>query len=146
MGAFLCSPRASRSLSWPEQQGQRPTWRTLAQLLPRLCCNHPLASALGHRSYMHSFSLAGKYFVLVDYPLRAKKPQSIADGFIEAFSWFEKEPTIVYVIDRESGQFWSFCTESFFSFHHINGFEKEGKVYIDLIAYPNADIIYKVSG
>lgn len=97
-------------------------------------------------SYMHSFSLAGKYFVLVDYPLRAKKPQDIDDGFIEAFSWFEKEPTIVYVIDRESGQFWSFCTESFFSFHHINGFEKGGKVYIDLIAYPNADIIYKVNG
>lgn len=97
-------------------------------------------------SYMHSFSLAGRYFVLVDYPLRAKNPKDIVDGFIEAFSWFGSEPTVVYVIDRDSGQVWSFCTESFFSFHHINGFEKDGKVYIDLIAYPNADIIYKVNG
>jgi carotenoid cleavage dioxygenase-like enzyme len=97
-------------------------------------------------SYMHSFSLAGRYFVLVDYPLRAKKPQDVVDGFIQAFSWYDKEPTVVYVVDRDSGQVWSFCTESFFSFHHINGFEKEGKVYIDLIAYPNADIIYKVNG
>lgn len=97
-------------------------------------------------SYMHSFSLAGRYLVLIDYPLRAKEPQDIAEGFIQAFSWYENEPTIVYVIDKESGQFLSFQTESFFSFHHINGFEKEGKVYIDLIAYPNADIIYKVNG
>lgn len=96
-------------------------------------------------SYMHSFSLAGKYLVLVDYPLRAKNPRDIAHGFIEAFTWYEKECSTVYVIDRDSGQYWTFSTLPFFSFHHINGFEKEGKIYIDLIAYPNADIIYKVN-
>lgn len=96
-------------------------------------------------SYMHSFSLAGRYVVLVDYPLRAKNPKDIAHGFIEAFSWFEKEPSKVYVIDKESGRVWTFFTTSFFSYHHVNGFEKDGKVYVDLIAYPSADIIYKVN-
>lgn len=96
-------------------------------------------------SYMHSFSLAGRYVVLVDYPLRAKNPKDIVNGFIEAFSWFKNEPTIVYVADRDSGKVWTFFTESFFSYHHVNGFEKEGKVYVDLIAYPTADIIYRVN-
>lgn len=116
--------------------------------IPYLSCERKLVASIpvDAISYMHSFSLAGKYAVLVDYPLRAKNPQDIADGFIEAFSWYEKEPTIVYLIDRESGQYWSFRTEPFFSFHHINGFEKDGKVYVDLIAYPTPDIIYKVNG
>lgn len=48
----------------------------------RLVASLPVSSI----SYMHSFSLAGKYVVLVDYPLRAKKPQDIAEGFIQAFS------------------------------------------------------------
>jgi carotenoid cleavage dioxygenase-like enzyme len=96
-------------------------------------------------SYMHSFSLAGRYAVLVDYPLRAKNPKDIGDGFIEAFSWFKNEPTIVYVADKESGKIWTFFTDSFFSYHHVNGFEKDGKVYVDLIAYPTADIIFRVN-
>lgn len=50
------------------------------------------------------------------------------------------------MVDRETGQFWTFQTDPFFAFHHINGFEKGGKVYVDLIAYPTADIIYKVNG
>jgi carotenoid cleavage dioxygenase-like enzyme len=94
---------------------------------------------------MHSFSLAGKYFVLVDYPLRAKDPKDLGHGFIEAFSWYEKESTTIYIIDRESGKWWTFHAAPFFSYHHVNGFEKDGKVYVDLIAYPTADIIYKVN-
>ncbi len=96
-------------------------------------------------SYMHSFSLAGKYFVLVDYPFRAKDPKDIAHGFIKAFSWYQNEPTKIYVINRESGQFWTFYTKPFFSYHHINGFEKDNKIFVDLIAYPDADIIYNVN-
>lgn len=64
---------------------------------------------------------------------------------MQAFSWYENEPTTVYVIDRESGQCRRFLTSPFFSFHHVNGFEKNGKVYVDLIAYPTSDIIYKVN-
>lgn len=96
-------------------------------------------------SYMHSFSLAGRYVVLTDYPLRAKKPRDIGNGFIDAFSWQEKENTIIYVIDKESGKYWTFKTEPFFSFHHINGFEKDGKVCVDLIAYPTSQIVRDIN-
>jgi carotenoid cleavage dioxygenase-like enzyme len=96
-------------------------------------------------SYMHSFSLAGKYLVLMDYPLRAKNPKDIATGFIDAFKWYPTEASTIYVIDKATGQYWTYAANSLFSFHHINGFEKDGKVYVDLIGYPNADIIYRVN-
>jgi len=107
----------------------------------RLVASIPLSCV----SYMHSFSLAGKYAVLVDYPLRAKNPKEMAHGFIEAFSWYKNEPTTVYLIDRETGVYKTFDIKPFFSFHHINGYEKDGKVIVDLITYPNADIIHKVN-
>lgn len=96
-------------------------------------------------AYMHSFSLAGRYVVLVDYPFRAEDPKALATGFIDAFSWEDNAQSKVYIIDKVSGQFWTYTADPFFSFHHINGFEKDGKIFVDLIGYPNADIIYKVN-
>lgn len=96
-------------------------------------------------SYMHSFALAGKYFILIDYPLRAKNPLGLIDGFLESFAWEEKSSAIVYLIDKESGKCQKFLTDPFFSFHYVNGFERGGKVFIDLITYPTAEIIYNIN-
>ena len=96
-------------------------------------------------SYMHSFSLAGRYLVLVDYPFRAKNPKELAHGFIDAFEWDEKSPSLIHIIDKTSGQYWTTSVSPFFSFHHINGFEKDGKIFVDLIAYPTPDIIYQMN-
>lgn len=96
-------------------------------------------------SYMHSFSLAGRYFVLVDYPFRSKKPTDLAYSFIKSFSWDEKEPTIIHLIDKITGEYQSFQTRSLFSLHHVNGFEKDGKITVDLIAYPSADVLEQVN-
>ncbi len=96
-------------------------------------------------SYMHSFCLAGRYFILIDYPLRAQNPKDIANGFIEAFAWNDKSHSIVYVIDKNSGKCQTFLTNPFFSFHYVNGFEKDGKVFVDLIGYATADIINNIN-
>jgi beta,beta-carotene 9',10'-dioxygenase len=96
-------------------------------------------------SYMHSFSFAGRYLVLIDYPLRAKNPKDLAYEFIDAFSWYKDQPTYIYLIDKRTGACRTFLAPPFFSFHHVNGFEKDGKVFIDLIAYPSIDIIEEVN-
>lgn len=96
-------------------------------------------------SYMHSFSLVGKYFVLIDYPLRSKQPEDLATHFIDAFSWQKDQLSIVYVIDRQTGEYQVYETDPFFSFHHINGFEKGNRIYIDLVAYPNSHLIWEVN-
>jgi beta,beta-carotene 9',10'-dioxygenase len=96
-------------------------------------------------SYMHSFAIAGKYFVLVDYPLRARDPLQLVHEFIESFAWFPDEPTKIHIINRETGVYQSLTMKPFFSFHHINGYEVGGTLIVDLIAYPTPDIISKVN-
>jgi beta,beta-carotene 9',10'-dioxygenase len=96
-------------------------------------------------SYMHSFSLAGAYVVLVDYPLRASNPKDLVNGFIESFAWDDQGGSVVYVIEKKTGKYWTLKTQPFFSFHHVNGFEKDGKICVDLIAYPTARIIQDVN-
>ncbi|MGI4851077.1 MAG: carotenoid oxygenase family protein [Janthinobacterium lividum] len=107
----------------------------------KLVCSIPVTSI----SYMHSFSLAGRYFVLIDYPLRAQNPQDLNQGFIKAFKWDAMAKTKVYVIDRDTGQYKMFLTDPFFSFHHINGFESNGQIMVDLIAYRTSDVVNKVN-
>jgi beta,beta-carotene 9',10'-dioxygenase len=96
-------------------------------------------------SYMHSFALAGRYLILVDYPLRANHPTDLAHKFIQAFSWNKQSPTVVYVINKETGKCRAFLMDPIFSFHFVNGFEKGGKLFVDLIAYPSAEIISTVN-
>lgn len=96
-------------------------------------------------SYIHSFSLAGHYLVLIDYPLRCNNPRNIANGFIESFSWQPDQPSRCYVIDRRTGDYRVYEIDPFFSFHHVNGFEKEGKIYVDLVAYSNAEVIWGIN-
>lgn len=107
----------------------------------KLVCSIPVTSI----SYMHSFSLAGKYFVLIDYPLRTQNPQGLNRGFIKAFEWDATAKTKVYVIDRETGNYKVFLTPPFFSFHHVNGFEHDGQIVVDLIAYDTSDVVNKVN-
>jgi carotenoid cleavage dioxygenase-like enzyme len=96
-------------------------------------------------SYMHSFSITEDYFILIDYPLRSKKPRDLAKGFIQTFSWQKDEPTHVYVVNKKNGNYKIFKTNPFFSFHHVNAFQEDGKIFVDLIIYPSDRIINEVN-
>jgi carotenoid cleavage dioxygenase-like enzyme len=46
------------------------------------------------------------------------------------------------VIDLETGKLrGSYSTEAFFAFHHVNAFERDGELVIDLCAYEDAEIV-----
>lgn len=46
------------------------------------------------------------------------------------------------MVDKESGNLledWE--TEAFFAFHHVNAFERDGEIFVDLLAYPDDSVI-----
>lgn len=94
-------------------------------------------------AYMHSFAITKNYVILAAYPfvvnpsnlLQREKP------FIENFKWKAEQGTCFYLLNRKTKELRQYKTEAFFSFHHINAFEKEGKAIIDILAYPDAAII-----
>ncbi|HLH61225.1 MAG TPA: carotenoid oxygenase family protein [Ktedonobacteraceae bacterium] len=95
-------------------------------------------------SYIHSFSITEHYIVLVEYPFRVVPLELLSEqkAFIQYFTWRPQEPTLFIVMSRQDGSIaGKYESEAFFSFHHINAFERAGEIVLDLSAYPDAVII-----
>jgi len=95
-------------------------------------------------SYMHSFGMTDNYIILSEFPL-VVNPLSLLlwlKPYIENFNWEPKRGTPFWVINRHTGEVVGrYDSEPFFAFHHINAFEQDDQLVVDLAAYPDAKII-----
>lgn len=106
----------------------------------QILCNIPVEKP----SYMHSFALTEHYVILAEYPfvINPWAPLLSGKGFIKNYRWEPERGTRLTVVSRETGQI--VCrplTEPFFAFHHINAFELDQKLILDIIAYADANIV-----
>jgi carotenoid cleavage dioxygenase-like enzyme len=62
-------------------------------------------------------------------------------GYIDHFDWHPEEGTRLVIIDRSSGEVREHVTDAFFVFHTVNAFDRGDATVLDLLAYPNADIM-----
>jgi len=95
-------------------------------------------------AYIHSFGMSPRYLVLVEFPFRVYPLNILLSGkpFIENYQWKPDLGTRFYVFDRNSGELvTSLKTDAFFAFHHVNAFEKNGELFVDMAVYPDAGII-----
>ena len=107
---------------------------------PKLICSIPTQEI----SYMHSFGMSPNYFTLTEFPFCVNPIKIVLSGkpFIENYSWKPKKGTMFYVIDRNTQKLVAkLKADPFFAFHHINSFEKDGYLYIDILAYKDADVV-----
>ncbi|SDT10139.1 Carotenoid cleavage dioxygenase [Paenibacillaceae bacterium GAS479] len=88
-------------------------------------------------AYMHSFAITENYVVLVEFPLifnpleLMQSEKAIAD----CMHWTPGKGTRFLVVGKHSGKLERVVDcDSFFSFHHINAFEKQGDIFIDACA------------
>ena len=94
--------------------------------------------------YLHSFGLTPAHAILVAHPLSAKPLQMLWSnrGYIDHFEWRPEDGTRLVVVDRATGGIAEYETDPMFVFHTVNAFERDGATILDLLAYPNADIMY----
>ncbi|MFC6990799.1 carotenoid oxygenase family protein [Haladaptatus sp. GCM10025707] len=96
-------------------------------------------------AYTHSFALTDRYAVLTEVPFTVNplsflKPGD--DGFIDHFSWDAAEKTTFIIVDREREAMVATPeTDAFFVFHHVNAFQRDDYLVIDLVAYPDPRVI-----
>jgi carotenoid cleavage dioxygenase-like enzyme len=99
---------------------------------------------VGYPAYIHTFSITKNYFIITEAPL-AVSPYDLLmtdKAYIETFSWKPKSGTQFIVIDRATGNIVGrYKTDAFFVLHHINAFEKNNEIIIDLVAYDDHAII-----
>jgi carotenoid cleavage dioxygenase-like enzyme len=93
--------------------------------------------------YIHTFGLTPRHALLVAHPFAAAPVKMLwsSKGYIDHFDWQPQEGTQLVVIDRSSGEVRQHVTEAFFFFHTVNAFEREDATVLDLLAYPNVDIM-----
>jgi beta,beta-carotene 9',10'-dioxygenase len=95
-------------------------------------------------AYVHSFGLSERYLVLAECPLVVNPTAMLMSGrpFIENFRWQPERGTRLLVVDRGTGRLRGrYETDAFFTFHHINSFERNGELVVDLCAYDDASIV-----
>lgn len=95
-------------------------------------------------AYMHSFGMTENYVILVEFPLVVKPLDLLLSGkpFIENFTWKPERGTRFIVINRQNGSLvGTYKSDAFFAFHHVNSFEKQGEIFVDVIAYHDSSIV-----
>lgn len=95
-------------------------------------------------SYMHSFGLTQKYAILMEFPLVVNPLSMLVRGkpFIANYTWKPEHGTRFSLVDRHTGEVkYAHTDEAWFGFHHVNAVDRDGKIDLDIIVYPNADVV-----
>ena len=105
----------------------------------------PIGSYSTNRpSYMHSFGLSQKYAILMEFPLVVNPLSMLLSGkpFIANYTWKPERGTRFSLVDRHTGEVnYAHTDEAWFGFHHVNAVDRGGKIDLDIIVYPNADVV-----
>jgi beta,beta-carotene 9',10'-dioxygenase len=95
-------------------------------------------------SYMHSFGMSPNYFILTEFPLLVNPLKILFSNkpFIENFRWKPERGTKLYIIDRRTGALKkNLVCDPFFAFHHVNAFERDEQLIMDIVCYADTDVI-----
>jgi beta,beta-carotene 9',10'-dioxygenase len=137
------SPKTGELVSYATHFGPYTTYRVYAQqsrgkrrMIAKLPVSRP--------AYMHSFAITERYVVLVEFPLVVAPMAIPLSGrpFIDNYHWRPQQGTRFRVIELKTGKLrGTYEGEPFFAFHHVNAFERDAELVIDLCAYDDAEIV-----
>ena len=93
---------------------------------------------------MHSIGMSDHYLVLAEFPL-VVNPLSFLlrnEPFIRNYRWQPERGIRFHVFDKDDGRRVAVAeAEAAFAFHHVNTFEANGELIVDVVIYPDASII-----
>lgn len=137
------SPVSGEFVSYATHFGPLTSYRVFARRAGgrnRIIAKLPVSQA----AYMHSFAITERFVVLVEFPL-VVVPVAIPLSqrpFIENYRWHPRRGTRFQVVELETGKLrGTYEGDPFFAFHHVNAFERDGELVIDLCAYEDAEIV-----
>jgi carotenoid cleavage dioxygenase-like enzyme len=107
---------------------------------PRIVASLPVKEP----AYMHSFGLSERWFVLAEFPFVVDPLALALSGrpYIENYRWKPERGTRFTLVDRATGKAeGGFQTDACFAFHHVNAYEDDGEVVVDLCAFPDPRVI-----
>ena len=142
---FRVDPRRGETIGYSTQLGRDPVYH-LYRIADGRAGREPIASvpAVGP-GYVHDCAITASYVVLVETPLRIAVLRALlpgSEGLSGMLEYDESRRTRFVVVDRDSG---AVVAEPrvppFFTFHHVNAYESDGEVVVDLVAFEDDEIL-----
>lgn len=100
---------------------------------------------VGYPTYLHSFAMSPHYIIITEAPFTVSPYDLLLSdtSFIENFNWKPKNGTQFIIVDKRTGKkVGCYKTKAFFTLHHVNAFEQDGQLFIDLIAFDNPKVVH----
>jgi carotenoid cleavage dioxygenase-like enzyme len=96
-------------------------------------------------TYQHSFGMTENWIVFTEFPFAVNPIDILRTGrpFIENFKFDPNEPVRITLIHRETGEIggkW-LGKPGGFCFHHVNAYETDDEVVVDLCRFDDAQIV-----
>ncbi|XP_061777994.1 beta,beta-carotene 15,15'-dioxygenase [Nerophis ophidion] len=115
--------------------------KALALKNVQVICSVPCRTLLTP-SYYHSFGMTDNYFIFIEQPFKLDIVR-MATAYMRGVNWASclkfcpEENTLIHLIDRKTGKAveTKYYTGAMVVYHHVNAFEMEGHVIVDVIAY-----------
>ncbi|XP_068681923.1 carotenoid-cleaving dioxygenase, mitochondrial-like [Montipora foliosa] len=110
----------------------------------KVICSIPPTSGI---AYFHSFCLTENYIVVTEIPLllnvwRILSHKLFGTTYEDWLYWDPNQRARFHVVDRKNGnRVGVFTADPFFVFHHINAFEKDGKIHLDACCYRDHSLV-----
>ena len=95
-------------------------------------------------AYMHTFSITENYIILVEFPLFLNPLNLLFSGkpLIDNLTWKPDKGVRFFVVNRANGKLVkTLHSSTCFCYHHINAFEKDGGIFIDMVVYEDARLV-----
>lgn len=111
----------------------------VARLLAQFVVPHP--------SYVHSFGMSENYLIMALGPFVVDPLTLAVSGkpFIRNYHWKPELGLRFYVIDKNTGALVVETTApAVFSFHHVNAYEDDGTLVVDLLVYPDSGAVERL--
>lgn len=100
--------------------------------------------AIDHPSYLHSFGMSANYLIVALSPFGVDPLAMAVSGkpFIRNYRWRPELGLRFVIIDKQDGRIVvdASAPPAFF-FHHVNAFEDGNYLFVDMIIYPDAEIV-----
>lgn len=88
--------------------------------------------------YIHSFSVTKRHAVIVAPPITVNPTKLVTQGYVLcAMEWNNTSPVIIYVVDLKSLNVMTLKYNPFFFFHHINAYEENNTIIVDICTFAN---------
>lgn len=93
--------------------------------------------------YVHHFGASARFVTLVEHPLHLDPLRLVfsENSIADSFGWRPELGTRLWAFDRAARTWRSWESPAMFVFHVVNQHEVGGSIVLDVIEYPDADII-----